>query len=57
MYTLVFNGAGVIQLTIPDSKDADAEIIAERFRFLKSIAGTLARFNEDLIAAANQIEA
>ncbi len=55
MYVMFFNGSGIVHLEAPPNKDATAEIIAERFRFLKSIAGVLSRFSEDVVAAGQAI--
>jgi hypothetical protein len=57
VYVLFFNGTGVIHLSTPPDENANAEIIAERYRFLKVIAGTLSRFDEDLKAAGQKLEA
>jgi hypothetical protein len=52
MFVMFFNGSdGIIHLEAPPNKDASAEVIAEQYKFLKSIAGLLARFSEDVVAA------
>jgi hypothetical protein len=54
MYFLLFNHEGVIHITPPSDEGCSAEVIAERFSFLRAVAPALARFHEDLIAAAVQ---
>jgi hypothetical protein len=51
LYNLFFNRRGIIHLHVPSDKDCNAGVIAERYKFLKSIAGLLARFSEDVVAA------
>jgi hypothetical protein len=56
MFVLFFNGSdGIIHLEAPPNRDATAEIIAERYRFLRSIAGVLSRFSEDVVAVGQAI--